>query len=108
MNEIILSLGGITNLNGSCPSICTDEQLSAFLNDISYFKGREKITVSEVRDREKQIEIEKANRDKEARCVDALRYLASTDWYIVRQQETGKPVPADVFEKRQQARESIQ
>lgn len=34
----------------------------------------------------------------------ARAYLASTDWMITRQMETGKPVPEAVLEKRAAAR----
>lgn len=34
----------------------------------------------------------------------AQEYLGSTDWYIYRQFETGKPTPPDVLEKRAAAR----
>lgn len=34
-------------------------------------------------------------------------YLLSTDWYIIRFQETGVAVPADIASARQAARESI-
>jgi len=34
-------------------------------------------------------------------------YLASTDWYITRQAETGVAVPADVTTARAEAREAI-
>jgi hypothetical protein len=36
--------------------------------------------------------------------AEALAYLASTDWYIVRFVETQKPVPDDVLDKRAEAR----
>ena len=35
-------------------------------------------------------------------------YLNSTDWYVVRKNETGKDIPADVVTKRQEARDAIQ
>lgn len=34
----------------------------------------------------------------------ASAYLSQTDWMILRQAETGVPVPADVLEARAQAR----
>lgn len=40
----------------------------------------------------------------EATRVAAVRYLAETDWLIVRQMETQKPIPADVLTKRAEAR----
>jgi hypothetical protein len=34
-------------------------------------------------------------------------YLAETDWYVVRMQETGKDIPDDIKAKRDEARNSI-
>lgn len=39
--------------------------------------------------------------------AEALSYLASTDWYVIRKQETGAEIPADILAKRQEARDSI-
>lgn len=36
--------------------------------------------------------------------AEARAYLASTDWHVIRQQETGKPVPDDVLAERAAAR----
>ena len=36
--------------------------------------------------------------------VDALKYLAETDWYIIRKSETGVEVPAEVLTLRAAAR----
>ena len=36
--------------------------------------------------------------------IIAKRYLAETDWYVSREAETGKAIPADVLTKRAQAR----
>lgn len=38
---------------------------------------------------------------------EALRYLASTDWYTTRSVDTGVPVPTDVATKRAEARAAI-
>ena len=38
----------------------------------------------------------------------ARDYLASTDWYITRQAETGTETPADVLTKRAEARASVE
>ncbi len=35
---------------------------------------------------------------------DALTYLKETDWYVVRNKETGKEIPAEVTNKRTAAR----
>jgi hypothetical protein len=37
----------------------------------------------------------------------ALEYLESTDWYVIRNQETGESIPAEVSRLRQEAREKI-
>ena len=39
--------------------------------------------------------------------TEAREYLAETDWYVIRAQETGVEVPADILEARQAARDSI-
>ena len=38
---------------------------------------------------------------------EARVYLASTDWYVVRFAETGTPIPQDILDARQAARDSI-
>jgi len=35
------------------------------------------------------------------------KYLSDTDWYVTRLQETGKAIPEEVLQKRQEARDSI-
>jgi hypothetical protein len=39
--------------------------------------------------------------------AEARAYLASTDWYVIRFQETAVAVPADIASARQAARDSI-
>ena len=39
--------------------------------------------------------------------IISLQYLASTDWYITRQAETGVEVPSDILTKRAEARASV-
>lgn len=41
------------------------------------------------------------------RIAEAQAYLDSTDWYVIRQTETGVAVPEDVTARRQQARDAI-
>jgi len=38
---------------------------------------------------------------------EKLLYLADTDWYVVREQETGKPMPVDVRARRSAIRVSL-
>lgn len=39
--------------------------------------------------------------------TEARAYLASTDWYVTRLQETGQPVPEEVLVSRAAAREKV-
>ena len=41
------------------------------------------------------------------RNQEARAYLASTDWYVIRNQETGVAIPEEIAIKRQEAREQI-
>lgn len=45
---------------------------------------------------------------KERSNDEHLKYLQSTDWYVVRKADTGKAIPSDVVTKRQAARDAIQ
>ena len=40
-------------------------------------------------------------------AMQAKAYLASTDWYVTRFAETGKPIPEDVTIKRAEARKQV-
>lgn len=108
MNKIILSLGGIDSLNGTCPDDATDEQLAAFLSNVSFVEGRAPITVQEVRDRAAEIAAQQASVASEARNLDALQYLKETDWYVTRMAETGTPIPDDILAARAAARNSVE
>lgn len=37
----------------------------------------------------------------------AIAYLKETDWYVLRQVETGAPVPDEIKEKRLEARKAL-
>ena len=39
--------------------------------------------------------------------AEARAYLAETDWYVIRMQETGEPVPADILAERSAARARV-
>jgi len=38
---------------------------------------------------------------------NARKYLADTDWYVIRKTETGKAIPDDIINARQEARNNI-
>tara|TARA_B100001996_G_scaffold362527_1_gene330113 strand:+ start:3154 stop:3516 length:363 start_codon:yes stop_codon:yes gene_type:complete len=46
--------------------------------------------------------------EKERSNDEHLKYLQSTDWYVVRKADTGKDIPSDVETKRAAARNAIQ
>lgn len=39
--------------------------------------------------------------------TEASAYLSSTDWYVIRMQETGEPVPEDILAGRAAARARV-
>lgn len=43
----------------------------------------------------------------EAARQDAIIYLRSTDWYVIRQIETGKEIPAEITAERKAARDRL-
>lgn len=50
---------------------------------------------------------ERDAQEREKARAEARAYLASTDWLVVRQAETGMPVPDEVAEKRAAARQKL-
>jgi hypothetical protein len=54
-----------------------------------------------------QLAAEKAQAKQDGINSENRAYLASTDWYVVRQQETGETIPQDVLDARQAARDAI-
>ena len=46
-------------------------------------------------------------REQEQANREALAYLAATDWLVIRQLDSGEPMPADVKQKRAEARAKI-
>ena len=49
----------------------------------------------------------KAKEERQVASMKARAYLTMTDWYVIRQQETGKPVPEDVIASRETARATV-
>jgi len=45
--------------------------------------------------------------EAQKKLAEAHQYLNDTDWYIVREQDTGKPTPPIVHQKREEARAYI-
>jgi len=61
------------------------------------------INFSNVKTTEMKAE-ETAQAKQEAINKEAKDYLASTDWYLVREMETGVPTPQEIKDARQEAR----
>lgn len=55
-----------------------------------------------------EVDAREAEAKREEKNAEALAYLRETDWYIVRQADTGEPVPDEVRKRRQEARDAIQ
>lgn len=53
------------------------------------------------------IQAEKADLQKKEYRASLLRYLAETDWYVIRAQETNKPMPKKIAEARANARSDL-
>lgn len=47
-------------------------------------------------------EVSNKNENKQA-----IQYLEDTDWYVIRNHETGKAIPQEILDKRAEAREKI-
>lgn len=54
-----------------------------------------------------EVQDEQAPDPRPGRIAELEKYLASTDWYIIRKLDTGAPAPAEVLEARQAARDEI-
>jgi len=54
-----------------------------------------------------ETEAEKAQRIQNEINAEARTYLSQTDWYVIRLQETGEPIPEDILQKRADARASV-
>lgn len=46
----------------------------------------------------------KAWSETDQKRLDSENYLRNTDWYVIRSLETGKAIPDDILEKRNEAR----
>jgi hypothetical protein len=53
-----------------------------------------------------QVEQEKAQQKQEQINKESREYLKSTDWYVIRHQETGEAIPQDILDARQAARDA--
>lgn len=54
-----------------------------------------------------QLDEQKAREEQERINNEARQYLRDTDWYVIREADTGEPMPQDVKDKRAEARGKI-
>jgi hypothetical protein len=54
-----------------------------------------------------EVAAEMAQQEQVRVNAEARRYLAETDWYVVRLQETGVEIPTGVLVERQAARDRV-
>jgi len=54
-----------------------------------------------------QLDEQKAQEEQEQINREARQYLADTDWYVIRQADTGEPIPDEVKQKRSEARNRV-
>jgi len=50
---------------------------------------------------------QKLKQEQEAAIAANRKYLAATDWLVIRKQETGVAIPADILVLRQAARDAL-
>jgi hypothetical protein len=74
-----------------------DEQVAA-----GYGKGMAKLSKAEADALENPPELLQIQSNNEARA-----YLALTDWYVIRMQETGEPIPRDILAERAKRRAEV-
>jgi hypothetical protein len=53
-----------------------------------------------------QVQQELVQQEQERINNESREYLKSTDWYVIRQQETGVAIPQDILDARQTARDA--
>ena len=85
------------------------DKVSDFKKDLSaYLKKKEKTQQEEQEEVKVKVnELSEEERKHYEELYQAQLYLAQTDWYVIRQSETGKPVPEDVSIKRNECRELL-
>lgn len=53
---------------------------------------------------QRQLDAEAAAEAQQKATTEATAYLRETDWYVIRNIETGKPIPSEVIEQRKAER----
>ena len=86
----------------------TDENMD-FIKDSSFVpnEGDEFFTSEEITWQLSELVKFEQKNAIEAENIRLRQYLDETDWYVIRRSETDVPVPADVLQKRQEARDAI-
>ena len=87
---------GFANLGECLQTVfAVDESVST--NSINKFKAMSSDTKTD-----------KVNQEKLKNIAEAQLYLRRTDWYVVREADSGKAMPSDIKTKRAKARQDIE
>lgn len=87
---------GFANL-GECLQTVFAVNETASTNSINKFKAMSADTKTD-----------KVNQEKLKNIAEAQLYLRRTDWYVVREADSGKAMPSDIKTKRAKARQDIE
>ena len=87
---------GFANL-GECLQTVFAVDKTASTNSINKFKAMSSDTKTD-----------KVNQEKLKNIAEAQLYLRRTDWYVVREADSGKAMPSDIKTKRAKARQDIE
>ena len=87
---------GFANL-GECLQTVFAVDESTSTNSINKFKAMSSDTKTD-----------KVNQEKLKNIAEAQLYLRRTDWYVVREADSGKAMPSDIKTKRAKARQDIE
>jgi hypothetical protein len=56
---------------------------------------------------QEEVDVLKKRQEDMNKAIEYRKYLAETDWYVMRKLETGQEIPPDVEAKRQEAHEFL-
>lgn len=82
------------------------------MNVRSYFQGQVEYQMTESQIAEvlqflQTLDVSEERSRRYAENQRLLDYLRSTDWYVIRKEETGVAIPQDILDERERARQAI-
>lgn len=110
----VLKVDGTKLFNNIRPVFSFEYQAMKFINSVQHYLLADGTVVdmTEAQIAEVSAYLETVQEDPALTAAlrandSSLRYLSTTDWYVVRLMETGVPIPADITAARAIARSSI-